>query len=253
MTRSLGIPGRKERDHLMKDLLTREGADLDRPYEKCLMYGASALTDAELIAVVLRSGTRGVSALELARKVLALTKDGSGLTAVCSLSAADYMTLPGIGEVKAIQLMCIGELSKRIATRRSRTLLKCTDPEAIAALYMEQLRFDPQEHLISVLLDTKMRMIGEERIAKGTANAAIISTRDIFLAALRHRAVALLLIHNHPSGDPSPSGQDIALTEKVRRAGELLDITLVDHIVIGDGSYVSFAENGLIEDEAGCS
>ena len=230
----------------MKELLTKEGADLTRPYEKCLMYGASALTDAELIAVIIRSGTKGVSAPELASRVLALSGNGIGILGLCRLSAADFMKLPGIGEVKAIQLLCIGELSRRIASRNTRAVMRCNDPQDVARYYMEQLRHEPKECIIVMMLDTKFRLIGEECISVGTANHAILSVREVFSAAVSRRACAILLIHNHPGGDPSPSEDDIDTTKRVLEAGKLLEIPLVDHIIIGDQSYVSFQESGLI-------
>ena len=231
----------------MKELLTKEGADLNRPYEKCLSYGASALTDAELIAVIIRCGTRGQSATELAQKILRLPSGGSGLLGLCTLSAKDFMQLPGIGEVKAIQLMCVGELSRRIASLGARRGMQCSHPEDVARYYMEQLRHEEKEHVICMLLDTRLRFIGEEKIALGTVNQAACSVRDIFIAAVSRRAFAVLLVHNHPGGDPTPSADDIETTKKVEEAGRLLSIPLIDHIIIGDQSYVSFTESGLIQ------
>ena len=230
----------------MKSLLREESGGCDRPYERCLRFGAGALSDAELLAVIIRTGTKGMTAVELAEKILRLSKAESGLGGLSRLSVPELVALPGIGEVKAIQLLCIGELSKRIAVSGARKLLRAKNPETIASYYMEQLRCDDQENIICMMLDTKLHFIGEERITRGTVDASLLSTRDLFLAALRCRAVNIILIHNHPSGDPTPSRQDIVLTEKVSKAGELIDIKLIDHIVIGDRSYVSFAESGLI-------
>ncbi len=231
----------------MNQLLTKEDADLSRPYEKCLMFGAAALTDAELIAVVIRSGVKGKSATELAQKVLELPSSGSGLPGICHLSASDFMKIPGIGEVKAIQLMCVGELSKRIAQQRMRRRMQCTNPADVAEYYMEKLRHEEQECIICMMLDTRMRLIGEECITRGTVSQSLLSVRDVFLCAIRHRAVRVMLIHNHPSGDPTPSEEDIEVTRRIVTAGEILDIPLVDHLIIGDMRYVSFVESGLIQ------
>ncbi len=227
-------------------LLEKKGADLSRPYEKCLMYGASALTDAELIAVIIRSGTPGLDASGTAERILRLAGNGKGLTGLCRLSVSDYTSIPGIGEVKAIMLLCVGEISKRIATQTVRSGMRCTDPCDVAAYYMEQLRHDDQENIVCMMLDTKLRMIGEERISRGTATTTVVSPREVFMAALRHRAVAILLVHNHPSGDPAPSEADVEVTIQMKEAGELLGIRLVDHIVIGDRRYVSFRESGVL-------
>ncbi len=232
---------------MAKRRLAEKGADLTRPYEKCLMYGASALTDAELVAVILRCGKKGMGVTELAQKVLDLTPDGSGIKGLCTLSSADYMSLPGIGEVKAVILECVGELSKRISVKKAVRRAQMSEPKAIADYFMELLRHEDQENLHCVMLDCKLRMIGEERISRGSSTMSIVSPRDIFLAAMRHRAVSIALVHNHPSGDPTPSANDLFLTERIRIVGELMEIPLLDHIVIGDRCFVSFMEDGYLK------
>lgn len=225
--------------------------DTGRPYEKCLRFGAPALTDAELLAVIIRSGVQGLDAVQLSEKVLRLRDREEGLAILMNSSIPELMKLPGIGEVKAIELCCIGEISKRIASSVAGKKLSAKDPESIADYFMERLRHDGQENVWCLLLDTRNNVIGEERLARGTVSASVISTRDIFLSALRFRAVNFVLIHNHPSGDPTPSEADYMLTEKARKAGELLDIHLLDHIIIGDRCYMSFLENHLLYGEAG--
>lgn len=221
--------------------------DYDRPYERCLREGAASLTDAQLLAVIIRSGVKGLDATKLAGKILELSPSKKGLLGLCHLSIEELMTVPGIGEVKAIQLKCVGELSKRIATYEARKKLEFSEPATIAEYYMEQLRHEEQETLIAVMLDTRNQFIGDKVMSKGTVNSAILSTRELFIEALRFHAVHIILLHNHPSGDPTPSNEDMVLTEKVYRAGKLLDISLMDHLVIGDRSYVSFAESGFIK------
>ncbi|MDO4803734.1 MAG: DNA repair protein RadC [Lachnospiraceae bacterium] len=232
----------------MKDLLKEKNADFNRPYERCLMYGPASLSDAELLAVIIRSGTVGTSAIELANKILHLSRSDTGLLALCHLSIQELTELPGIGQVKAIQLKCVGELSKRIAMYSAKQELSFSDPCSIADYYMEQLRHEEKESLFCMMLDTKNNFIGDECISKGTVNYAVLSTRELFLTALRYRAVSIILVHNHPSGDPSPSEEDILLTERVREAGKLLNIRLLDHIVIGDKRYISFMENGILKE-----
>ena len=215
----------------MKDLLKEKNADFNRPYERCLMYGPASLTDAELLAVVIRSGTAGLSAIDLAEQILHLSRTDTGLLSLLHLSIHELMEVPGIGQVKAIQLKCVGELSKRIATYSARQELSFSEPCSIADYYMEQLRHEEKESLFCMMLDTKNNMIGDERISTGTVNYAVLSTRELFLAALRYR---------------TPSEEDILLTERVRKAGNLLNIILLDHIVIGDRCYVSFRESGIL-------
>lgn len=213
------------------------------PYEKCMTHGVESLTDAELLAVILRCGKKGESALSLAGKILGLSPDGSGLLGLCHLSHDDYMSVSGIGYVKSIQLECIGELSKRLSMASKKQGLCFRDPGSVASYFMELLRHKEKEHMLAVMLDTRNRMIKSPCISTGTVNASLISTRDLFIEALKLRAVSMILIHNHPSGDPSPSEEDLRVTDKVIRAGELMDIRLMDHIIIGDNTYVSLSES----------
>lgn len=219
-----------------------------RPYEKCLKYGPSVLSDAELLAVIIRTGTRGISSEELAAQILGLSKSENGLLGICHLSRQELTAVPGIGEVKAIQVLCIGELSKRIATCQARRRLSFTEPASIAEYYKEQLRHEEQEVMICMMLDTKNHLIGEEMISKGTVNGSMISPRELFLTALRFRAVHIIVVHNHPSGDATPSQADIDITCRIKQAGDLLGIYLLDHIIIGDFEYVSFREKGMLRD-----
>ena len=221
----------------------------ERPYEKCLSKGPSSLTDSELLAVIIRTGTKGVSSEELSKQILTLSKKETGITSICHLTLQELMCLPGIGEVKAIQILCIGELSKRIAMTQAKKKIVFHDPESIAGYYMEQLRHEEQECMVCMMLDTKNQLIGEVMLFKGTVNASIVSSRELFLTALQYHAVHIILVHNHPSGDPSPSQADIHLTAKIYKAGLLMDIELLDHIIIGDCSYCSLRELGLLNDD----
>ncbi len=230
----------------LNSLLAKHNADFDRPYERCLLYGPGSLSDSELLAVIIKTGTRGSSAEDLAVKILHLLPNPNGLLDICHLTIDELMSVPGIGQVKAIQLKCVGELSKRIATYKAREELSFSEPSSIADYYMEQLRHEEKESFICMMLDSRNRLIGEEHLSKGTVNWTVVSIRDLFLSALRARAVGIIIIHNHPSGDPTPSHEDILLTERVREAGELLEIRLLDHIIIGDHRFVSFSEEGLL-------
>lgn len=225
----------------MKDLPEEE-----RPYEKCLNFGPEVLSDSELLAVILRSGTTGLSSLDLARKILHEGDGDTGLLEIHHKSLQELMNIRGIGQVKAIQIKCIGELSKRIATYAAKRELNFQCPETIAEYYMEQLRHEEQEQVICMMLDTKNRLLGDKVITTGTINASLVSTRELMLAALSYRAVHIILIHNHPSGDATPSEDDILLTKKVQQACNMIDIPLLDHIVIGDQTYFSFREEGIL-------
>ena len=217
------------------------------PYEKCLEAGPAALSDRELLAVILRTGVVGRNVLELADHVLKLAHETSypGLHGLIHMSVHDLMKVEGVGKVKAVQLRCIGELSRRIASSSARRSLCFSHPETIAGYYMERLRHEEQEHLIVMMLDSKNHLMAEPVLSKGTANGAMITPREIFLEALRFHAVNIILIHNHPSGDPTPSGCDIELTRCVAASGKMLGIGVLDHIIIGDRRYVSFRERGI--------
>ena len=219
---------------------------MEQPYEKCLENGPESLSDAELLAVILRCGARGKTSLELAREILSLPGKEEGLLGLYHCTRQELLQIRGVGEVKAIQLQCIGELSKRMAAAGARKGLCFHDPASIADYYMERLRHEDQEVLLCMMLDTKnFQLLGEKEITRGTVNATMISPRELFLAALQFRAVHILLVHNHPSGIPEPSGDDITVTRQIRRAGEMLGITLLDHIIIGDHCYTSMLEQGI--------
>ena len=217
----------------------------ERPYEKCLQKGAEYLTDAELLAVILRTGSKGESALELSRKILALGGNASGLLGIYHMSISDLMRVRGLGKVKAVQLKCLAELSKRFARSTFSAGVSFHNPVDVAEYYMEELRHQEQEILILVMLNSKGRLIRDQVISKGTVRSSLISPREIFVAATKYQAVSILLLHNHPSGIPDPSEEDIRLTRRVKLAGELLGIELLDHIIIGDRQAVSMREQSL--------
>ena len=217
-----------------------------QPYEKCTAYGPGFLTDAELIACILRSGTKEYTSVALAEYLLKLRKGKEGLRGLCSLSYEELTAVSGIGRVKAIQIQCVFELAKRMSRSEAAKLLKFDEPETIANYYMEDYRHKEQEHLLLLLLDNKSNLLGEKPLFTGTVNASLVSPREIYLEALRYHAVGIILLHNHPSGDPTPSDADRRVTRKIKDAGNLLDVPLLDHIVLGDKRYVSFREEGYL-------
>lgn len=217
-----------------------------QPYEKCIAYGPDFLTDAELIACILRSGTREHTSVAVAEQLLNLRKGKEGLNGLCSLSFEELREVPGVGRVKALQIQCIFELAKRMSRSKAAKALNFSEPGSIAEYYMEDFRHREQEHLLLLLLDNKNKLLGEKLMFTGTVNASIVSPREIYLEAFKYHAVGIILLHNHPSGDPTPSEADKRMTGKIREAGMVLDIPLLDHIVIGDKSYVSFREKGYL-------
>ncbi len=227
------------------ELLTiKDLPECERPYEKCLKYGPGSMSDAELLAVILRTGKPGLSSKTLAQTILDYKHQG--LLGLSSLSYSELLKFEGVGKVKALQLICVGEISRRIAGARALVKLDFSDPDSIAEYYMETMRHSEVERLMAVFLDTKLRRIGEQLISVGTVNTALISPREILIEALKRDAVNLVLLHNHPSGDPEPSNGDINSTGRILRAGEIVGIRLYDHIIIGDGCHVSMRNLRLI-------
>jgi DNA repair protein RadC len=235
---------RSEAFHTTGHYTMKELPDSEKPYEKCIKNGAKVLTDAELLAVILRTGSRRVSALQLAQEILCQKQ--KSLLNLNLMQIEELMKISGIGRIKAVQLKCIAELSKRIAQETYHKGMQVTGPETIAAYYMEQLRHETKEKLMLAMFDGKNHFLGDEVISVGTVNASLVSPREIFLKALEKKAVYIIMLHNHPSGDPSPSKEDERVTYLVAKSGELLGITLADHIVIGDSKYVSFREKGIL-------
>lgn len=218
----------------------------EQPYEKFLQSGAESLSDAQLLAIIIRTGTKEQKSIDLARKVLSLTKGDDNLLAILKLSLKELQQIKGIGIVKAIQIKCIAELSRRITKTTAKSRLCMNNPRTIADYYMEDLRFVNQEVILLVMVDTKNQFLNDKIISKGTVNASLISPREIFLESLNNQAVYIILIHNHPSGDPTPSKEDILTTKRIKEAGVLIGIKLLDHIIIGDRKYVSLKEQGIL-------
>ena len=219
----------------------------DMPYERFIALGPEALSDAELIAIILRTGTRSFSALELAKRILRKTNGSDeGLNCLHHLSLQELKEIPGIGEVKAVKLKCMAEIAVRMSREKASRKLKFDSPRSVAEYYMEEMRHQEKEKILLLLLDNKLQFIEEYMISLGTVNSSLLSTRDVFIRALKVRASHIMLLHNHPSGDPKPSRQDILITRKIKEAGELMDIPLVDHIILGDGIYTSLKEEELL-------
>ncbi len=215
----------------------------ERPYEKFLKKGVQSLSDAELIAIIVKNGTREYNSLDVARAVLS---GGHGnLLNLYEFSYEELLKIPGVGKVKAIQLKAIAELSRRIAQTNSGYHISMKDPASIADYYMEQLRHLKKEFLFCAFFDAKCNFIGDARISIGSTSYAFVSAKDILRKALERNASLLVLVHNHPSGDPSPSADDIRVTNRLRESAGLLDLSIGDHIIIGDNRYFSFLEHDL--------
>ena len=219
----------------------------EMPYERFLSCGAQSLTNAELLAIILRTGTKEKSATQLSREVLGFFEDGSSdLSSLRRLTLQDLISIPGIGEVKAVKILSLAEISRRLVRESAARKLVFSSPSSVADYYMEDMRHLETEKAVLVMLDNRMALLREETVSTGTVNCTLLSPREIFIRAMRWNAVNIMLVHNHPSGDPSPSDLDLEVTGRICRAGQLLGIRLMDHLIIGDRNWTSLREYGCI-------
>ncbi len=225
----------------MKDLPISE-----RPYEKIEKYGVSCLSDAELVAVLIKNGTRNKNSVELAREILNHHPVHKGLIGLHYLSDQELKHIDGIGRVKAAQLLCAAEISNRMTKQRIPEREPFNSPETVAGFFMEEMRTKTTESTVVAFLDNRCRLIRYEILFVGSISSCVANPRVILKKALQYDASCFILIHNHPSGDCTPSQADLSLTERVKEAGELIGIQLLDHIILGDCQYVSLRERGHI-------
>ncbi len=215
----------------------------DRPREKLRRHGAAALGDNELVALVLGSGFPRTGALAAANELL---KTRGGLHGLARAGCVDLERVPGIGEAKAAQLVAALELGRRTLAHAPAARVQLRTPRDAAAYLLPTFGARPVEHFGVVLLDGKHRVLATTVLSIGTANATVVEPRDVFREAILGGATALVVFHNHPSGDPSPSPEDAALTARLAAAGTLMGVALVDHVVLGDVRYCSFKEMGRL-------
>jgi DNA repair protein RadC len=232
-----------------KHFTMKELPATERPYEKCEKHGTGSLTEAELLAVVIRTGHKGEHSLEVAQRVIRKCSGKHGCDGILGLNyltLQELMEVKGIGRVKAIQLLCAAELSKRMMRATKNYGPSFTNPELVAEHYMEDVRHLEREQVLLMMLDGKSRKIKETVISTGTVNSAVAAPREVYYQALKHGAVYIILLHNHPSGDPTPSKEDLLVTSKMKETGSMIGIPLIDHIILGDNQYVSLRERGLL-------
>ncbi len=218
----------------------------ERPYEKFQACGPDCMTDAELLAIIIRVGTKEKHAVELMNTVLQASSKGAGLVGLSKLSVRELREIPGIGPVKAIQLKCVMELAIRLSKQETKGEIRFNQPCSIADYYMLEYRFKEREELVLIMLDTKGKLLRDAVISSGTINYSIVEPREVFVTAFQYHAVQIILLHNHPSGDPTPSKEDINATKRIQKAGEIVGIELIDHIIIGDNRYISMRERDLM-------
>ena len=216
----------------------------ERPMEKLIRFGADSLSNAELLAVILRTGTRGENIISLSNRILS---ELDGLDGLLNLNIEDISKIKGVKNVKASQILAIVELFNRFKTlKATKEQLKITSPKDIGNLLMNEMSNLNQEVLKVVLLNTKNIVIGDKNIFKGTLNTSIVHPREIFREALKSGCANIIISHNHPSGDPTPSKEDINMTLRIKECSNIMGIGLLDHIIVGNNKYISLKEKGII-------
>ena len=216
----------------------------ERPMEKLLNYGVDGLSNPELLAILLRTGTKGENVISLSTRLLANLGDLDG---ILDASLEDIKAIKGIKDVKACQIIALSELFKRFKTLRSKNnLFKVSSPKDVAELLINEMSYLNQEVLKLILLNTKNNIIKMENIFKGSLNSSIVHPREIFREAVKYGSANIIITHNHPSGDPTPSREDINITNRLKECGEIMGIKLLDHLIIGNDRYFSLKEKGII-------
>ena len=213
----------------------------DRPREKMAANGAAVLTDAELIAILLRTGTAEKSAIDIASE---MTADGGLYKRLAGITRLNELTnIKGLGQAKAATVLAALEIGRRIASAKPIEKIHLSCPQDVADFLMPRLRYAAKEQFVVILLNGKNKVIGTEVVSEGSLSSSVVHPREVFAPAMLHHAAAIMVAHNHPSGDPKPSFEDEEITRMLSRSGKVLGIPMIDHVIIGDGNYYSFLEN----------
>ncbi|MFX4261600.1 RadC family protein [Pelotomaculum propionicicum] len=214
-----------------------------RPRERLLKEGPEALSDIELLAILLRTGSREATAIDLASQIMA---QFSNLRLLLGATIEELGEIKGVGPAKACQVKAALELARRTSSFSDHRRPVIKSPDDAASLVMEEMRHFDREHFRAILLNTKNQVIGTDKVSVGTLNSSAVHPRELFRNAIKRGAASVILVHNHPSGDPSPSREDKDITLRVKEAGNIIGIDVLDHIIIGDNKFTSFKANGLI-------
>lgn len=215
----------------------------ERPRERMLQQGAQALSNAELLAILLRTGTVAESAVRLAERIL---RESGSLRSLTDMRLEQLTSIKGVGPAKALQIQAGIELGRRLARAAFEERPVIRSPHDAAGLLMEELRFLNKEHFVCLFLNTKNHVIGQETVSVGSLNATVVHPREVYRSAIQRSSASIICAHNHPSGDPTPSSEDIDLTSRLAEAGRIVGIELLDHLIIGDRKFVSLKEKGLL-------
>ena len=213
------------------------------PRERLYALGPEALSNREVLAILLRTGVKGENVLDLAERLLA---DSGGLSGLARLTVHELAQLHGLGKAKASGLKAALELGKRLVSSDPASRPVINSPQDVAHLVMEEMRHFDREHFRVVTLNTKNHVLGISPISVGSLNSSLVHPRECFKEAIRRNSNAIILLHNHPSGDPTPSREDIEVTKRLADGGKILGIEVLDHVIIGDNRYISLKERGIV-------
>lgn len=227
-----------------KKLTIRDLPSEERPRERMKELGAEKLTNGELLAIIIRTGYHEETALHLAERIIS---QAGGLRFLPDFTLEELQEIKGIGLAKAVQIKAALELGRRMASTLRPATLSLGSPREVADFLMEEMRYYRKEYFKIILLNTKNQIISVEDVSIGSLNSSIVHPREIFNLPVKKSAAAVILIHNHPSGDPTPSREDLEVTKRLVEAGKILGINVLDHIIVGEGKYLSFKEKGLMD------
>jgi DNA repair protein RadC len=233
---------RNERTRIMSRI--KELPQSERPRERLIKLGAGVLSNQELLALLIGSGVKGEPVMTLASRVLGYTDEG--ITWLRTASTEELSRITGIGDATACRISAAAELGKRMSEGKAAQHMRFSSPDDIASLFMEDLRYSKNELFKVLMLNVRGEMMGHELVSAGGINSSIVEAREVFRPAIRRGAASIVLIHNHPSGNPAPSQQDLEATDGLVEAGGVLGVKVLDHLIIGDGCFVSFRRQGLM-------
>lgn len=218
----------------------------ERPRERLLALGPGFLSNAELLAILLHNGAKDRSVVQLAQDILSIDKE-NGLSALANITSLELTRIKGVGRAKAAEILAAVELGKRMAEHTAQQRIVVNSPEDAADYAMPRFRYEQKECFSVILLNVKNHILSMPIISIGSLTASVVHPREVFKVAIQQTAAAMILVHNHPSGDPTPSQEDITTTARLVQAGKLLDIPVLDHIILGNNIYISLKEKGVIK------
>ncbi|MBV4431206.1 DNA repair protein RadC [Clostridium tyrobutyricum] len=215
----------------------------ERPRERLFRYGPEALSNIELLAILLGCGSKKENIISLSSRII---QNNGGINGVFDSTLEDFTNISGIGKAKAAKLLAVIELSKRFKSFKDGDNYKIHNSQDAAMLVMKEMKSLKQEHLVVIMLNTKNVVISVKNVFIGSLNSSIVHPREVFSYAIKSSSASIIICHNHPSGDPSPSDEDIKVTYRLEKCGEILGIHLIDHLIIGNGQYISLKEKGIL-------